>query len=35
LWAIYHGFVSVTPISIELTHKPSLAALGKLLGDAC
>ena len=35
LWAIYHGFVSVTPISIELTHTPSLGTLGRLLGDAC
>ncbi|HRD75687.1 MAG TPA: 5'/3'-nucleotidase SurE [Hyphomicrobiaceae bacterium] len=31
LWAVYNGYISVTPISLEMTHGPSLEGLVKRL----
>lgn len=32
LWAVYNGFISVTPLHMDMTHRPSLDALAKRLG---
>ena len=31
LWAIYRGLISVTPLSLDLTHRPSIDALSRRL----
>jgi 5'-nucleotidase len=32
LWAIYNGYISVTPLSMNLTHRPTQDALATVLG---
>lgn len=32
LWAIYEGLISITPLSLDLTHRPSVDALTRRLG---
>jgi len=34
LWAIYKGLISVTPLSVNLTHRASLARLAARFGEA-
>lgn len=33
LWAVHHGFIAVTPIHLDLTHRESFADLRKVLND--
>ena len=33
VWALTNGFVSVTPLHLNLTHKPSLKTLSKVFLD--
>jgi broad specificity polyphosphatase/5'/3'-nucleotidase SurE len=32
LWAIYNGFISVTPLSMNLTHEPTSSKLKSVFG---
>jgi 5'-nucleotidase len=32
LWAVYNGYISVTPLHMDMTHYQSLAALTERLG---